>query len=157
MSFVCPTDEYGPLTWNTDPFYVKQDKIEETRKFLEAMELIFNDDEFSFNFTLKDNGWAKVWGAGYYIGLVDELGIDVGDEFDVVEKSDEIQDEFYPDSSPEVGVIIYNILELFQAEEMFMGSLVRPHLNIDVEKTDEDSQWYINDPEYGSSSFALVE
>ncbi|PVY44247.1 hypothetical protein [Victivallis vadensis] len=145
MSFIDWCDEEVIWEWKTNKFFIKEDKKEETLNWLKALEIVFNDGDFSFEYHLDPYNQLTVWGKGYEFRMDEEVyDPDNDDEVqkDIEEIVEDLFDLDYDDIESEYSKVIKdNVEEIVDAVTDYMDNMTvtdflkNKKMNIDVEKT----------------------
>lgn len=145
MSFIECCDEEVTCEWNTNQFFIIENKKEETLKWLKALEIVFNADGFSFGFNLDSYNRLKIWGEGYEFRISEEIYDSENDDEvkeDDIEILEELFDRDYDDIKSEYPEIIDSVEEIVHTiihncdETQYIADFIKsPKMNINYEET----------------------
>lgn len=169
MSFIICSDEEVMCEWKTNKISIKEDKKEETLNWLKALEIVFNDGEFSFEYNLDPYDRLTIWGKGYEFTMDEEVyDPDNDDEVqkDIGEIVEDLFDLDYDDIDAEYSKVIKdNVEEIVGAITDYMDYMTvadflkNKKMNIDVEKHELSLGYvpkiYIENPLHGSCDYEL--
>lgn len=133
------------IEWNTDPFYIKKEKVEEAMNWFKAMKILFNNDEYEFSIvdqsTGNDDTRISLRGRGYDINLD--------------EKTDELEEKLVREcisgldiKNPAIEDSVKKIIRLIRENDGGNLYMLFPEGIIDAEKSGK-TVWYYNDPDDG--------